>query len=88
MAIVTKGRTFVSGEVITPTKLNTLVDSATVTNIIPADMSAGAPVWDGPGNLSVSGNITAGGNIAAAAIAGNAISQISLIAVQRSLILG
>ena len=39
MATVTKGRTFVSGEVITPTKLNTLVDSATVTNIQTADIA-------------------------------------------------
>jgi hypothetical protein len=39
MALVTKGRTFVSGEVVTPTKLNTLVDSATVTQIQTADIS-------------------------------------------------
>jgi hypothetical protein len=39
MATVTKGRTFVSGEVVTPTKLNTLVDSATVTQIQTADIS-------------------------------------------------
>lgn len=39
MATVTKGRTFVSGEVVTPTKLNALVDSATVTNIVTADIS-------------------------------------------------
>ncbi len=39
MATVTKGRTFVSGEVVTPTKLNALVDSATVTAIQTADIS-------------------------------------------------
>jgi microcystin-dependent protein len=39
MALVTKGRTFVSGEVVTPSKLNTLVDSATVTQIQTADIS-------------------------------------------------
>jgi microcystin-dependent protein len=39
MATVTKGRTFVSGEVVTPTKINTLVDSATVTNIQTADIA-------------------------------------------------
>lgn len=39
MATVTKGRTFVSGEVVTPTKLNALVDSATVTRIETADIS-------------------------------------------------
>ena len=41
MATVTKGKTFVSGEVITPTKLNALVDSATVTNIQTADIADG-----------------------------------------------
>lgn len=44
MATVTKGRTFVSGEVVTPTKLNTLVDSATVTQIVDADISATAAI--------------------------------------------
>lgn len=39
MALVTKGRTFVSGEVVTPTKLNSLVDSATVTGIVDADIA-------------------------------------------------
>lgn len=38
MATVTKGRTFVSGEVVTPTKLNALVDSATVSGIKTADI--------------------------------------------------
>ena len=44
MALVTKGRTFVSGEVVTPTKLNSLVDSATVTQIVDADVSATAAI--------------------------------------------
>jgi hypothetical protein len=44
MALVTKGRTFVSGETVTPTKLNTLVDSATVTGIINADIAASAAI--------------------------------------------
>lgn len=39
MATVTKGRTFVSGETVTPTKLNELVDLATVTAIQTADIS-------------------------------------------------
>jgi hypothetical protein len=46
MATITKGRTFVSGEVVTPTKVNTLVDSATVTNIVNADVSASAAIAD------------------------------------------
>lgn len=39
MATVTKGRTFVSGETVTPAKLNDLVDLATVTAIQTADIS-------------------------------------------------
>jgi hypothetical protein len=46
MATVTKGRTFVSGEVVTPTKLNNLVDLATVTQIVDADISATAAIAD------------------------------------------
>jgi hypothetical protein len=41
MATVTKGRTFVSGEIITPAKLNNVVDLATVTNIQTADIADG-----------------------------------------------
>jgi hypothetical protein len=41
MATVTKGRTFVSGEIITPAKLNDVVDLATVTNIQAADIADG-----------------------------------------------
>lgn len=44
MATVTKGRTFVSGETVTPTKLNELVDLATVTSIVDADISASAAI--------------------------------------------
>ena len=41
MATVTKGRTFVSGEIITPAKLNNVVDLATVTDIQTADVADG-----------------------------------------------
>lgn len=44
MATVTKGRTFVSGETVTPTKLNDLADLATVSNIVNADISSGAAI--------------------------------------------
>lgn len=44
MATVSKGRTFVSGETVTPAKLNELVDSATVTSIVDADVSASAAI--------------------------------------------
>jgi hypothetical protein len=42
MATVTKGKTFVSGETVTPPKLNDLVDNATITNIATADISDSA----------------------------------------------
>lgn len=41
MATVTKGRTFVSGETVTPEKLNELVDNATVAAIQTADIADG-----------------------------------------------
>jgi microcystin-dependent protein len=41
MATVTKGRTFVSGETVTPAKLNNVVDLATVTDIQTADIADG-----------------------------------------------
>lgn len=44
MATVSKGRTFVSGETVTPAKLNELVDNATVTSIVDADISASAAI--------------------------------------------
>lgn len=44
MATVTKGRTFVSGETVTATKLNDLADLATVSNIVNADISASAAI--------------------------------------------
>jgi hypothetical protein len=44
MATVTKGRTFTSGETVTPAKLNDVVDLATVTNIVDADIGNGAAI--------------------------------------------
>ena len=41
MATITKGRTFTSGETVTPAKLNDVVDLATVTNIQTADIADG-----------------------------------------------
>jgi len=42
MASITKGRAFVSGETVTPTKLNELVDLATISNIATGDIADGA----------------------------------------------
>ena len=41
MATVTKGRTFVSGEIVTPAKVNEAFDNAAVTNIQTADIADG-----------------------------------------------
>ena len=44
MAQVTKGKTFSSGEVVTPAKIHQLVDQATVTEIVTNDISATANI--------------------------------------------
>jgi hypothetical protein len=46
MATLTKGKTFVNGELVTPANLHALVDSATVANIVNADIAAGAAIAD------------------------------------------
>lgn len=46
MATVTKGYSFGSTELVTNTKLHTLVDSATVTNIVNADVKSNAAIVD------------------------------------------
>jgi hypothetical protein len=46
MATITKGKTFVNGELVTPEKIHQLVDSATIANITNADIAAGAAIAD------------------------------------------
>jgi microcystin-dependent protein len=46
MALVTTGYTFVNNETVTPAKLNSLAGSATVTQIVDADVSATAGIVD------------------------------------------
>jgi len=73
MATISKGKTFVSGETLTPTKLNDLVDKATISGIVNADISATAAIADSklatistPGKVSASaitsGNLSLSGN--------------------------
>lgn len=74
MATVTKGRTFVSGEVVTPTKLNTLVDSATVTGIVDADVSASAGIADTKlATIATAGKVANSATTATSANTANAI---------------
>lgn len=44
MATITKGKTFASGEVVTPQKMHDMVDLATVAGIVNADIDAGAAI--------------------------------------------
>jgi hypothetical protein len=44
MATVTKGKTFTSGETVTPAKLNDVVELATVTEIVNADIKSDAAI--------------------------------------------
>lgn len=46
MATVTKGKTFINGDLVTPAALHQLVDSATVTNIADGDISPAATIAD------------------------------------------
>jgi hypothetical protein len=74
MATVTKGRTFSSGEVVTPSKLNTLVDSATVTGIVNADVSATAAIADSKlATISTAGKVSNSATTATSANTFNAI---------------
>jgi hypothetical protein len=44
MATITKGKTFASGEVVTPQKMHDMVDLATVAGIVNADIDAAAAI--------------------------------------------
>jgi hypothetical protein len=46
MATLTKGKTFTNGELVTPQKLHELVDFGSVSNIVNADIAAGAAIAD------------------------------------------
>jgi hypothetical protein len=46
MATLTKGKTFVNGELVTPANLHQMVDAATVANIVNADIAANAAIAD------------------------------------------
>ena len=62
MATVTRGTTYGSTETITNAKLHLLVDAATVTGIVNADVSAGAAIASSKLNLTGSGYVTTGAN--------------------------
>ena len=84
MATLTKGKTFTSGETVTPIKLHELVDLGTVTNIVDADISASAAIAASKlaGTLDLSGKTITlpDSNIVAAKIADAAVTQAKLAA--------
>ena len=62
MGTITRGTTYGSTETITNAKLHLLVDAATVTGIVNADVSAGANIDSSKINLASSGYLTTGAN--------------------------
>ena len=62
MGTITRGTTYGSTETITNAKLHILVDDATVTGIVNADVSAGAAIAASKLNLTGSGYVTTGAN--------------------------
>jgi hypothetical protein len=68
MATITKGKTFVNGELVTPEKLHQLVDSATVANITNADIAANAAIAD-----TKLATISTAGKVLPAAVQGTAV---------------
>ena len=61
MGTIANGRTWTSGEKVTPAKLS-VPPTLTPGTIVPADLTTGAPSWDGSGNLTAPGSITATGS--------------------------
>jgi hypothetical protein len=84
MATVTTGYTFVNNETVTPAKLNSLAGSATVTNIVNADVSASAAIADTKlatiataGKVANSATTAASANTASAIVARDASGNFS-----------
>ena len=84
MATITKGTTFASGDVATPAKLNNLVDAATVSNIVNADISASAAITDtklatisSAGKVANSSTTATSANTASAIVARDASGNFS-----------
>jgi hypothetical protein len=69
MATLTKGKIFTGGETLTPTKLNDLVDKATISGIVNADISSSAAI-----DQSKIGTISTAGKVSGTAITSGNIS--------------
>ena len=79
MATVTKGKTFISGETVEPADMHQLVDSATVTNIVDADIGSGAAIAASKlaGTLDLSGKTVTlpDASVAQAKLAANVVGN-------------
>jgi hypothetical protein len=80
MATLTKGKTFTSNEVVTPTKLNDLVDKATISGIVNADISTSAAI-----DQAKLGTISTAGKVSGTAITSGNISTTGSITTSSNL---
>jgi len=80
MATLTKGKTFTTNEVVTPTKLNDLVDKATISGIVNADISTSAAI-----DQSKIGTISTAGKVSGTAITSGNISTSGSISTSSNL---
>jgi hypothetical protein len=74
MATVTKGKTFINGDLVTPAALHQLVDSASITNIANADLASDAAIAD-----TKLATIATAGKVANSATTATPISQANTI---------
>jgi len=75
MATITKGKTFINGELVTPEKIHQLVDAATVTGIATADISDSAVTAAKIANANVTTVKIADANVTTAKIADSAVTS-------------
>jgi hypothetical protein len=68
MATLTKGKTFANGELVTPATIHQLVDDATISGIVNADIAAGAAIAD-----TKLATISSAGKVLPAAVQGTAV---------------
>jgi hypothetical protein len=68
MATVTKGKTFINGELVTPEKLHQLVDAATLSPLVNADIASNAAIAD-----TKLAQISTAGKVLPAAVQGTAV---------------
>jgi hypothetical protein len=80
MATLTKGKAFTTNEVVTPTKLNDLVDKATISGIVDADISASAAI-----SQAKIGTISTAGKVSGTAITSGNISTTGSISTSSNL---